>query len=157
MNVLQSKTELLFLFLVVHLGNWSYGQVPDVVESQVKSWEVERRSSSTDFFTVYMKPTFRCFAEWCAHRFNATFFHTRDYSYCSCTCSLPESSFLPSMRRCINARMAARFAGNLVRRSFFRYNQRTHLRRNLFLVFAKNNCQYYQDIWLHHIQPGTLL
>lgn len=155
MNMLGSKTELLFLFLVVQLGNWSYGavRVSDVVESQVKSWKVERRSSSTDFFTVYMKPTFRCLAEWCAHRFNATYYYTRDYSYCQCTCNVPEfASFLPSMRRCINTRMAARFAGNLVRRSFFRYNQ-----RNLFLVFAKNNCQYYQDIWLLHIQPGTLL
>lgn len=113
MNMLRSKTELLFLFLVVHLGNWSYGSVPEVVESQVKSWEVERRSSSTDLFTVNMKPTFRCLAEWCLHRFNATYFYTRDFSYCSCTCGVHEfASFLPSMRRCINARMAARLAGN---------------------------------------------
>lgn len=142
--MLRSKTELLFLFLVVQLGNWSYGYVhlPEVVESQVKSWEVERRSSSTDFFTVNMKPTFNCLFEWCLYRFNATYDYSAvDYSYCSCTCSEHDfTSFLPSMRSCINARMAARFGGNLVMRSFFRYNQRRHLRRNLFLVFAKNNC-----------------
>ena len=123
MNMLRSKTELLFLFFVVHLGNWFYGSVSDVVESQVKSWEVERRSSSTDFFTVYMKPTLDCRASWCKDRFNAIFYYSWDYSYCQCTCSVPEfASFLLSMRRCINANMAARFAGNLARRSFFCYN-----------------------------------
>ncbi|XP_015762327.1 PREDICTED: uncharacterized protein LOC107341426 [Acropora digitifera] len=113
MNMLRSKTELLVLFLVVQLGNWSYGFVSDVVESQVKSWKVERRSSSIDFFTVYMKPTFRCLFEWCQHRFNATYdSNAGNYSYCSCTCREHDfASFLPSMRSCINARMAKGFAG----------------------------------------------
>ena len=124
--MLRSRPELLSLFLVVHLGNWFYGDasVSDVVESQVKSWEVERRSSSIDYFTVNMKPTFRCLAEWCGHRFNAAYGHKVgvNYGYCRCACEKPDSpgfpSFLPSMRRCINASMAASFAGNLVRRSF---------------------------------------
>lgn len=123
MNMLRSKTELLFLFLVVHLGNWFYGSVSDVVESQVKSWEVDRRSSSFDFFTVHMKPTLKCRARWCNDRFNANYYYSWNYSYCQCTCSVPKfASFLPSMRRCIDASMAARFAGNLARRSFFCYN-----------------------------------
>ena len=127
MNMLRSKTELLFLFLVVALGNWFYGDavVPDVDESKIESWKVERRfSPSYDSFTVNMKPkpTFICYDQWCRKEFHASFLE-RDARHrsCSCKCNLAGyTSFLPSIRRCINASEAARFAGNLMRRSFFR-------------------------------------
>ena len=120
--MLRSRPELLSLFLVVHLGNWFYGDANehDFVESRVKSWKVER-TSSPDFFTVNMKPTFRCLTEWCPSPFNAAYNFKVDgnYSYCGCICRKTGfTSFLPSMHRCINASMAASFAGNLVRRLF---------------------------------------
>ena len=124
MNMLRSKTELLFVFLVVHLGYWFYGDamVPDVDESQVESWKVDRRfSPSYDSFSVIMKPTFRCFFEWCRHKFYASYLSV-EHSFRSCSCKCNRAgytSFLPSIHRCINASEAARFAGNLMRRSFF--------------------------------------
>lgn len=127
--MLLSKPELLFLFLVLHLGNWFFrnasGSVRDVVQSEVKSWVVERRPPlENDGFTINMKPNFRCFHEWCVHKFKA---HPQAIPMegnrtCRCECSRNGrggfASFLPSMRRCISASMAASFAGNLVRRSF---------------------------------------
>lgn len=125
--MLRSKPELWFLFLVLHLGNWVFrntsGFVPDVVESEVESWVVERRSSPLyDVFTVNMKPAFQCYHEWCLLKFKA-FPHAISMDgnrtcRCECTRNGGFASFLPSLGKCINARMAASFAGNLLRRSF---------------------------------------
>ncbi|XP_044182948.1 uncharacterized protein LOC122963539 isoform X2 [Acropora millepora] len=124
MNMLRSKPGLLFLFLVLHLANCcngnSYVPLPrELVESQLESWVVERRSSqhmhmATDWFTLNMKPTFQCLHEWCQYRFNARY-HSGGVndSHCTCYCNKRGgfSSFLPSVRKCINASMAASFAG----------------------------------------------
>lgn len=128
MNMLRSKPGLLFLFLVLHQANCCNGNayVPlprELVESQVESWVVERRSSqhmATDWFTLNMKPTFQCLHEWCQFRFNARISTVgANRSHCTCYCDKRGfSSFLPSVRKCINASMAASFAGNLARRSF---------------------------------------
>ena len=131
MNMLRSKPGLLLLFLVLHLANCcngnAYVHLPhELVESQVESWVVERRSSqhmhnmATDWFTLNMKPTFKCVYQWCQFRFNAHYQSVDDNrTHCTCRCDKPGfSSFLPSVRKCINASMAASFAGNLVRRSF---------------------------------------
>ena len=127
--MLRSKPGLLFLFLVLHLANCcngnSYVPLPrELVESQLESWVVERRSSqhmhmATDLFTLNMKPTFQCLHEWCQYRFNARY-HSGGVNdgHCTCYCNKRGfSSFLPSVRKCINASMAASFAGNLARRS----------------------------------------
>ena len=127
--MLRSKPGLLFLFLVLHLANCcngnSYVPLPrELVESQLESWVVERRSSqhmhmATDWFTLNMKPTFKCVYQWCRFRFNAHYHSVGvNDSHCTCYCDKRGfSSFLPSVRKCINASMAASFAGNLARRS----------------------------------------
>ena len=124
MNMLRSKRGLLFLFLVLHQANCCNGNayVPlpsELVESQVESWVV-KRGSSADLFTVNMKPTFACVYQWCRYRFNARYDSVGvNDSHCTCHCDKRGfSSFLPSVRKCINASMAASFAGNLARRSF---------------------------------------
>lgn len=114
MNMLRSKTELLFLFLVVALGNWFYGDavVRDVDESEVESWKVERRfSPSYDRFSVNMKPPFPCQHEWCKVNFRASFLGVDGFRSCRCKCNVAGYTFLPSIRRCINASEADRFAG----------------------------------------------
>jgi len=116
MNMLRSKTELLFVFLVVHLEYWFYGDaiVNDVDESQVESWKVERRfSPSYDRFSVNMKPDGICQHEWCRDKFRASFLGVDGFRSCRCKCNGAGgyTSFLPSIHRCINASEAARFAG----------------------------------------------
>ena len=126
MNMLRSKPGLLFLFLVLHQTNCCNGNADaslrKLVESQVESWVVKRGSSviATDLFTVNMKPTFECVYQWCQFRFNARYHSVHvNHSHCTCYCDKRDfSSFLPSVRKCINASMAASFAGNLARRSF---------------------------------------
>ena len=120
--MLRSKPGLLFLFLVLHQANCCNGNAyvlaHELVESQVESWVVKRGSSrmATDLFTVNMKPTFECVYQWCQFRFNAHYHSVSDnHSHCTCYCDKRGgfSSFLPSVRKCINASMAASFAGKI--------------------------------------------
>ena len=104
---------LLLLFLLLCDENLVGYALREFVESEVESWVVERRSSSPDVFTFYMKPSYGCVFEWCRFKFNAVYLRVADdYSSCTCTCKSGFPSFLPSMRRCINASVAASFAGN---------------------------------------------
>ena len=111
---LKPRLFLLLFLLLCYEKNLVGCAVPEFFESEVERWVVERRSSSPDSFTLYMKPSYSCVYEWCQFKFNAQFSAVvGNYIACTCTCINPGfPSFLPSMRRCINASVAASFAGN---------------------------------------------
>ncbi|XP_068714839.1 uncharacterized protein [Montipora foliosa] len=103
---------LLLLFLLLCYENLVGCAVREFFESEVESWVVERSSSSPDSLTFYMKPNYTCVYQWCEFKFNAEYLRVADdYSSCTCICKSGFPSFLPSMRRCINATVAASFAG----------------------------------------------
>ena len=113
----KSKDNLqFFLFLFFFLARLTNpSTVPDVDESQVKSWVVERRSSNVDLFAVNMKSNHTCYHEWCRFKFFAVYRSiSNNKRYCSCTCQTAYPSFSPSMRRCIDASLAASFGGKFI-------------------------------------------
>lgn len=101
---------LLFLFL---LGFSRLSPtVSSIDESNVASYEVERRSSESDLFHVNMKNVSQCTSnDWC-ETFGFTF-PTGEANSCGCTCAYSHSSFLPSLRKCLTGnQLLANFGGD---------------------------------------------
>ena len=101
-------TLLLLIFLCVHQTS---PHVPDVDESKVESWVVERRSDMSDLFTVSMKSGSRCYHEW-SGKFSANYLSlVGNYESCTYYCDPKFPTFLPSLQTCINATLAASIGG----------------------------------------------
>lgn len=88
---------LLFLFLL-GLGRLS-PTVSSIDESNVASYEVERRSNAGDLFYVNTINVSQCqLSGWCS-KFGPAY--SAGGTNCGCTCNSDVSSFLPSLRRCL--------------------------------------------------------
>ena len=93
----------------------------DIVESELKSFVVERRMSERDKFTLNMKSDHTCATNYgeltklCASVGGFRDIFTRNPSSCSCVCwdSSP-FTFLPSIQRCADQTLADIFGGELI-------------------------------------------
>lgn len=97
---------LLFLFLL------GFGRLSPTVsaidESNVASYEVERRSNASDLFYVNTINVSQCrLSGWCS-KFGAAAGGTN----CGCTCNSGVSSFLPSLRKCLGNQLLENLKGD---------------------------------------------
>lgn len=97
---------LLFLFLL------GFGRLSPTVsfidESNVASYEVERRSDASDLFYVNTINVSQCrLSGWCS-KFGAAAGGTN----CGCTCNSGVSSFLPSLRKCLGNQLLENLKGD---------------------------------------------
>ena len=115
---MKSKPTFLVVFMLVLL--LVYQIIPalsDIVESELKSFVVERRSEKRDKFTVNMKSGHTCATNFvelsnlCTSYGGFLKSFTKTPSSCSCVCWYSPFTFLLSIQKCATQTLAANFGG----------------------------------------------
>lgn len=117
---MKSKPMFLGIFILVFLLVYQNPALSDIVESELKSFVVERRMRGRDKFTLNMKSDHTCatnyieLSTFCASGDGHHDSFTRNPSSCSCVCWNSPFTFLPSIQRCADKTLADNFGGELI-------------------------------------------
>ena len=118
-NIMTSKAKFFLSLVCIHFSGTNL-TMPNIDESKVKSFVVERRRASPyDYFTVNMKTNHTCTEGsaassvdvWCGLFRGDQGTSNGDKSSCSCSCIHPFYAIIPPMQTCINFTRAALFGG----------------------------------------------
>lgn len=112
-----SKMKFFLSLVCIHFSATGL-TMPNIDESKVKSFVVERRSTAPyDYFIVNMKTNHTCTEgsvfDWCKLFQGYQGTSKENKSSCSCRCLPPFYAIIPPMQTCINVTRAALFGGKL--------------------------------------------